>query len=100
LLPPTFRCAANHAAHSESSTISLTTFVTEGDVYQARRRDKRGGNFGARITSSRERIRAELAGVNADETKIGMPGDILVGAKAIANYYNELIGHRPAPIQS
>jgi hypothetical protein len=74
--------------------MGISTTVTEKDIYQGRHNGslRRGGNLGALITDSREMIRAALAGVEPDMTKVGAPGDILVGARAIAAFHNQLRG--------
>jgi hypothetical protein len=65
--------------------------VTAGDVYAANRAGHlRLGNCGAIVTGSKELIRAQLSGTEPDRAKIGTPGDLLKGGRAIADFINSL----------
>jgi len=64
------------------------------DIYPAVRKGYiQAGKLGALLTASEELLRAQLAGVEPDPTKVGAPGDIKIGAAAIADTLNRLCGH-------
>jgi hypothetical protein len=72
--------------------------VTPGDIYAW----NRAGHItlhklGALVTGSRELLRAQLTGVEPNPTRVGIAGDLISGAKGIADFVNELRGADSAP---
>jgi len=66
------------------------------DVYAGRRHGHlKLGQLGALKTASREVLRAQLTGTDVDKTKVGSPGDVLVGASKIVSYLNSLCSPQP-----
>ena len=64
---------------------------TAHDVYQAERRGVvKLGKLGALKTASKEILRAQMTGTQADKTKVGAAGDVLIGGKNIADFLNLL----------
>jgi hypothetical protein len=64
---------------------------TPADIYAGgRKQNLTLGSLGALKTASREVLRAQLTGTNVDETKVGRPGDVIVGAERIAAFLNSL----------
>ena len=67
-----------------------------GDIYAgARKGTYQLGNIGALKTASREVLRAQVTGTPVDMSKVGKPGDVIIGGQGVADFLNELTGASP-----
>jgi hypothetical protein len=72
-----------------------------GDIYAGRRKGNINGlgNLGSLITASAELITAQLTGRAPDLSKVGSPGDVMIGAERIAGFMNALCDSDRAAIE-